>query len=326
MTKLTQPHTELESLLDLADRTARVLAECRLPGSYGIDDMEFLILLGIGLTIGGVAIALDDDDDEAVDTTGDTITGTEEPDVLTGTELDDTISGEAGDDAIAGAEGDDWLRGGGDQDLLSGGAGNDSLAGSLGSDWLQGGEGQDTLLGGYGNDALNGGEGADLMEGGEGSDVLSGGLSSEVDDDELEDALDDYLFRSNSRLNLRFDEIEDDNAADTLYGGAGHDTLVAGAGDVLSGGGGSNDFVTGYWSEAGNPASVTDFNLDEDQLVYYYDFGETAPELTLESEDNETGGQDAILYADGVAVMRVADAGGELTLATHVTMVESYLG
>ncbi|MFY0311050.1 calcium-binding protein [Leisingera sp. D0M16] len=284
--------------------------------------MEFLILLGIGLTIGGVAVAMDEDND-AADTTGETVTGTEEQDVLTGTELDDTVFGDPGDDAIEGAAGDDWLRGGVDSDVVLGGSGDDSISGSLGADWLQGDQGEDTLTGGFGADGLYGGEGADSILGGAGDDLLSGGVMYEVPQSEAADALDDFQGGLDVRFTPEYSNVSDDNTSDTLVGGEGWDTLIAGDGDVLIGGGGSNDFVTGYWADGSSAAVITDFNLDEDALFYYYVEAEP-PQLTVETLDNEVGGQDSVLYADGVAVMHVNDTGGRFDLNTHVRLARSY--
>lgn len=281
--------------------------------------MEFLILLGIGLTIGGVAMAMDDDDE--VDTTGETVTGTEETEILTGTERDDTVFGDAGDDAIEGGAGDDWLRGGVDSDVVLGGRGDDSISGSLGADWLQGDQGEDTLIGGYGGDGLYGGEGADSMFGGAGDDLLSGGLMYEIPQGEAADARED-LQDTGVRFSPEFSEVSDDNASDTLVGGEGWDTLIAGDGDVLTGGGGSNDFVTGYWADGSTAAIITDFNLDEDALFYYYADAEP-PQLTIETRDNEAGGQDSVLYADGVAMMQVNGTDGRFDLDLHVHLERS---
>ena len=135
-----------------------------------------------------------DDDPEAddpVDTTGETLIGTDAPETLTGGDLDDALIGLGGDDlliggagndGIEGNTGDDTLRGGDGDDLLAGGAGTDLIEGGAGNDvlssdrldgdaqWERGGE--ETLSGGDGDDALFF-LGDDVAIGGAGQDVFS---------------------------------------------------------------------------------------------------------------------------------------------------------
>lgn len=283
--------------------------------------LELLILLGLGLTVGAVALS-DDDNGAAVE--GESITGTDVQDELTGTGQNDTIQGGAGDDAISAGNGDDWLRGGSEQDVLLGGSGDDSLSGSLGADWLQGDPGDDTLSGGFGGDGLYGGAGTDSIDGGAGDDLLSGGLMYEVPQDQAADALDDFQSGLDVRFTPEFSSVSDDGASDTLVGGDGLDTLIAGDSDVLAGGGSGNDFVTGYWAEGNTAAVVTDFDLDENALLYYYPEAEGAPELTVETEDNGSGGQDSVLYADGSAIMRINGTGRIFSVDVHVRAVASF--
>ena len=83
--------------------------------------------------------------------------------------------------------------------------------GGLGDDLLVGGVGSDTLRGEDGADYLKGGDGADLLEGGAGNDLLEGGGSLD---------------------------------GDTLFGGAGADTIVASAAGVLGAGVDATDTAT----------------------------------------------------------------------------------
>jgi Ca2+-binding RTX toxin-like protein len=107
------------------------------------------------------------------------------------------IAGTGRADVLVGTQDDDVIFGLGGNDRLDGGAGNDILYGGAGSDTLKGGTGFDTLYGDAGNDTLSlkdsdfGGS----AYGGEGADVLIGG----------------------------------DITRSTLDGGAGNDTLRAGA-------------------------------------------------------------------------------------------------
>jgi Ca2+-binding RTX toxin-like protein len=115
-------------------------------------------------------------------------------------------------------DGDDVVYASNLGDNVFGGSGNDKLWGGRLDDWLLGGEGNDVLnagsdgagtLGGDGN-YLNGGEGNDLLIGREGSDWLEG-----------------------------------EEGVDTLEGGDGDDILAggAGAGDVLRGGRGDDQYI-----------------------------------------------------------------------------------
>ena len=115
-------------------------------------------------------------------------------------------------------DGDDVVYASNLGDNVFGGSGNDKLWGGRLDDWLLGGEGNDVLnagsdgagtLGGDGN-YLNGGGGNDLLIGREGSDWLEG-----------------------------------EDGVDTLEGGDGDDILAggAGAGDVLRGGRGDDQYI-----------------------------------------------------------------------------------
>ncbi|MEW2914391.1 calcium-binding protein [Leisingera sp. JC11] len=187
--------------------------------------MEFLILLGIGLTIGGVAVALDDDEEEAFQTQN----GTEGDDLLLGNDANDHISGGEGADSIGGFGGNDLIRGEDGSDLLDGGSGADELDGGEGQDSLYGDEGDDYLhgeadpdflAGEAGNDTLNGGGGLDFLHGGTGNDVLQGSLGA------------DYLRGDDGN-----DDLDGGYGGDALHGGDGADSLEGGEGnDLLNGG------------------------------------------------------------------------------------------
>ncbi|WP_193748749.1 calcium-binding protein [Leisingera sp. ANG-Vp] len=201
----------------------------------------------------------------------------------------------------------------------------ESITGTDDQEELTGTGQNDTIQGGAGDDAISAGNGDERLRGGAGDDLLSGGLMYEVPQDQAADALDDFQSGLDVRFTPEFSSVSDDGASDTLVGGDGLDTLIAGDGDVLTGGGGSgNDFVTGYWAEGNTAAVVTDFDLDEDALLYYYPEAEGAPELTVEIEDNGSGGQDSVLYADGSAIMRINGTGGTLSVDVHVRAVASF--
>ena len=137
-----------------------------------------------------------------------------------------------------------------------------------------GGDGTDILQGGDGNDALQGYLGNDTLIGGNGADVLFGGYG------------DDLLHGSN-----------DDGAMDYLNGSADDDVLLAGIGDHLNCGTGSDLF--GLSSDFN--AYVDDFKLDEDTIEVTYDALTTAPTLRLEDTDDGVR-----LFADGEIVATFA--------------------
>ncbi|HBG17971.1 MAG TPA: hypothetical protein DDY32_01445, partial [Desulfobulbaceae bacterium] len=128
-------------------------------------------------------------------TSGMVIAGSSDGDEITGTDYNDTIDGNGGDDTIDGGAGDD---------MIEGGTGNDLLVGNVGDDVIYGDEGNDELSGGAGEDQLVGGEGEDSLEGGEDDDTLVG------DDVDFSTPADPVI-------------VEDD-APDTIDGGAGNDT------------------------------------------------------------------------------------------------------
>ncbi len=187
------------------------------------------------------------------------------------------LTGWRGDDDLFGAAGDDVIDGFGGADFIDGGAGDDILMGDAGNDILLGGDGDDTLHGGEGQDILDGGDGDDDLRGNTniGIEQLYPAWSSAyvTYDGEVSDSYFEMLDLLESKA---FEEA--DFSSDILYGGAGEDMLVAGIGDVMTGGDGSDDFILGPWladaSEAdlsAEPALITDFDPEEDSLVIVHD-------------------------------------------------------
>ena len=152
---------------------------------------------------------------------------------------------------------------------LVGNADNNYLYVSEGSNILDGGLGEDTLDGGTGSDSLSGGEGADTLYGGGGFDSLSGG-----------------------------------EGADFLYGGLGNDTLSggAGAGDLLSGGAGSDTYL---------------YQLEDESI-------------SIQNADNSEGRHDVLQFGEGVEpedvvvkrvnldlVFDISSTGGQVTIENY---------
>ena len=141
-------------------------------------------------------------------------------------------------------------------DQLVGGAGDDTFYGKGANDRLEGGEGDDTFRVDYdaGLDQITGGEGYDTVQGGSRNDTIrvSDGLSNlngveEIDggtgwnqvvgtggDDTLDFNADDAPTLENiNRINggRGNDTIINDDTGRELYGDAGNDTIIGGAGD-----------------------------------------------------------------------------------------------
>ncbi|MEO1732663.1 MAG: calcium-binding protein [Pseudomonadota bacterium] len=245
--------------------------------------------LTIALLLGSLGLlvwAFDDDSDEAKEAdSSDT----------------ETQRGDDGDDDLVGTDGMDALFGEGGDDLLAGEGGDDRLFGSDGVDAGLGGSGDDLVRGGADDDLLIGGEGSDDLRGDTGDDVL---FSAEIVD---ETALLAILDGSDTTTPIE-DTVdltgETNAAADTVNGGFGDDLLVLGAGDQATGGDGNDEYQLGSWIEPGDPATITDFNIDEDVIIYFFE-GNTAPAISVVSDDDGT----ATVFADGEPFLIVPNAG-----------------
>lgn len=218
--------------------------------------MEVLSDVKLSEHLGGVAVAIDDNDGRIVGGDGgdvligaggdDTLAGQDDSDILRGGGGNDRLIGGAGGDTMVGARGSDTLAGRADDDLLRGGAGADDLYGGGGGDRLFGGRGRDLLDGGSGrdfaaghkgDDRLIGGGARDTLRGGAGDDTLLGGKSGDRllgggDDDILKGATGQDVLRGGA-------------GADRLIGGADNDTLIGEAGRDLARGGGGADAING---------------------------------------------------------------------------------
>ncbi|WP_264213665.1 calcium-binding protein [Leisingera thetidis] len=256
--------------------------------------MEFLILLGIGLTVGGVAMALDDDDDEIQ---GDT-----------------TADATDGNDDLAGAPGGDTIFAKDGIDIVDGNGGGDRLFGQDGADLLTGGEGDDFLRGGSGSDIIIDAQGSDTLIGDLGSDLIV--ATSAVDPDDAMQLVRDWLENEDPDEALQLERDlgapDTDDDADVIQAGRGDDEVYAGSGDTVALGEGYDELVLGDWIETGDePVVLTDYSPLEDMIVYYYDGAAAAPEITVENTLDEFGDEDdALLLANGEVFARIDGAGG----------------
>ena len=292
--------------------------------------MLAILIATIGLAA-GAALILDDDEntnetdfnsETDVEVSDDAIAGTSGSDSITGDTDDNSIVGGEGNDTLDGAAGDDRLFGGDGEDLLIGSQGDDQLFGGGQSDIILGEEGDDTLRGGAGNDVLLDTTGEDRFFGDLGRDVIiSAGF--EVNSDNLSDDLPNGIADLFEALEAETSE-DVDSGADTVDGGYGADLMIFGSNDVVTGGNGGDTFIGGSWIEAGNSAIITDFDPEEDQLLYGYDANEgEEPELTSITRDNSDGGTDAIVLADGVEVLHLVDQGNTFVLEEHLALINT---
>lgn len=194
------------------------------------------VLVGVASTSGWAATVasnystiaswINGNDDLIVDSNA--IRGTAAADLLSGTSIGDSIIGFNGDDTIYGLDGADVLYGNVGQDLILGGNGSDTLFGGQntspqdasgvyrsGTDTLSGGWGSDVIYGNHGGDALFGGESGDTIYGGQDGDTIFGGYGNDVLHGNLGD---DLIYGDESTAGGFF-------GYDTVYGGAGEDTV-----------------------------------------------------------------------------------------------------
>ncbi|MGE0152697.1 MAG: calcium-binding protein [Reyranellaceae bacterium] len=212
-------------------------------------------------------------------------------DMLLGGEGNDLIRGEGGDDHIEGQSGSDTLYGGGGNDLIYGedpagvdllsnfpdtiygGIGNDTVYGGVGGDLIHGDAGADRLFGGSGDDSAAGGAGGDALFGEAGADTLDGGVGP------------DQLFGGEGNDFLRGGG-GGASLIDTLYGGAGDDTLQLDPDTVLNGG------ELRAWDGIGNSPV----------LIGFAAAANLAPDLFFGD-----GGFDTLLLNDGSDVLTAWD-------------------
>jgi len=209
--------------------------------SYSILDFDgdpVLAITGLTISFGQLNTALAASDPQAfldlIFGGGDTITGGDD------TGPGDIINGHGGDDQISGgADGGDTLFGGAGNDTITGGDENVTGHPAPSYDGIDGGAGDDVLSGGTGNDVIVGGLGADQINGDAGNDYLlgyGGAISYTSSAVPYTPPFQNFPIYVEVRTHLPTDRLNDDGAADTLNGGDGDDTIVAGLNDVVDGG------------------------------------------------------------------------------------------
>ncbi|MEL6958823.1 MAG: Ig-like domain-containing protein [Pseudomonadota bacterium] len=214
----------------------------------------------------------------------DTIFGGADNDVIDAQSGDDSVEGGSGDDSILGGGGDDILRGGdgndtidggNNEDMIFGGAGDDSLAGGDSNDKIEGGSGDDTIEGGEGDDDLWGASGDDSVDGGrgddtiataEGNDIVEGGDGNDI----IDTANDENPFTTDPGQNLPDvgypglypADLDPNDDLDTVFGGAGNDSIVTGDDDDTIFGGSGSDII-----DAGIDDDFVEAGADDDTVI-----------------------------------------------------------
>ena len=312
--------TAATTLTDLLDRDS--------------DNVGGLNALGRSVTdVQDIVLGPEDDDfinaDDGLDDTGSLVLDEGTPIVTSGAPVDVIDGGDgndridAGDEAayVFGGAGEDTLIAGDSSAALFGGEGADSLVSDSGADeraFLDGGQGDDTLTGGAGDDILDGGEhaagadpGDDLIDGGAGDDLIRGGLGADTLFGGAGDDVIDHAGRDLERQTVSQSEFawHTDDAADSLDGGTGDDTLIFDQNDTATGGEGADLFWVYHDSAAGPDAAVvTDFTVGEDFLrvslnPHIGENGEPDVEVSASAD-----GADGLVTVNGnlVAILRGA--------------------
>lgn len=209
---------------------------------------------------------------------------------VTGSDEGDLLKGQDGDDRFFGKDG---------ADLLIGQDGADQLFGAEGADTLLGGTGDDLLRGGVQGDLLIGDLGADQILGDGGDDTI---ISAAILDDS---AMAQQVAQATyaDQITPEFDYRTDLDASDHVDGGPGQDDITFGSDDSVSGGDDADLLRAGDWIAPGQPATITDYDAQEDVLVYSH--AGDAPDITAQVDDQGT----ATVFADGRAVLIIPNAG-----------------
>ncbi|MBU2982443.1 hypothetical protein KO498_11545 [Lentibacter algarum] len=176
---------------------------------------------------------------------------------------------------------DDSFDGGGGNDLIIGYEGDDTLSGSQGDDWLIGHDGNDDLSGGDGDDVIIGGAGVDNIHAGSGNDFVE--AANIADQDALQSSIDEASGFAD--INFDYDLPGQSDEGDTITLGEGDDTAVIGSNDTLTSGAGADEITLGDWITVGSPASITDFDPQEDMLLFSHDSNTPEPEISLHHDE-----------------------------------------
>lgn len=198
---------------------------------------------------------------------GDAADGSDD-DVIEAGAGNDTVLAGLGDDTVQGGAGDDVIDGGDGNDQLSGGDGNDNIKGGAGNDTIRADAGDDSVYGGLGDDSIYGFTGNDLVDAGEGNDYINTRAEPGVG------------VPDRGYTGLYPADTDPFNDRDTVYGGAGSDTILTGD---------DNDLVHG-----GDQADSIDAGFDDDTV-----HGDDGNDIILGNEGQDLvygGAGDDLIY------------------------------
>jgi Ca2+-binding RTX toxin-like protein len=161
---------------------------------------------------------------------------------------------------VNGSNGNDWISGTIGVNALFGGAGDDVIYGLGGDDSLDGGAGRDSLYGGTGNDIIRSDIGSDYVEGGDGNDTLIDASGFFVQGEWS------ALHGGNGNDTIQATGLSDIG----MWGDAGADTFLFGAGKTFAyGGSGADIFSFGadaLRTSGSSLAQIFDYELGIDKI------------------------------------------------------------
>ncbi|MCF8486943.1 MAG: tandem-95 repeat protein [Rhodobacteraceae bacterium] len=166
------------------------------------------------------------------------VTGTPGADLIDATYVDPTDGDVVdGNDAIipGDAPNDDRINAGDGDDTILAGEGNDTIFAGSGDDQVYGGDGFETIDGGEGDDSIFGGFGQELVYGGDGDDYI---------DTRGPNPLPDIDYPG-----LYAADLDPTDDLDTVYGGAGNDTIFTGDDADRIFGRDGNDYIDGGFDD-----------------------------------------------------------------------------
>ncbi|RRJ84508.1 hypothetical protein [Aestuariirhabdus litorea] len=274
-----------------------------------------------------------------------------------GNELDNWLAGNDGDNRLLGGEGNDRLQGGRGDDLLQGGGGDDRYHYRLGDglDRIEDSQGGNRLVFGEGVDAdevtarydeqgeallfqITNEAGIDYL--GQGLWLEAGSLAA-LSTVEFADGA-SMSWQSLQPIGVSLiggngrDELVGTRDDDLLEGGRGRDRLLGGAGYDQLRGGSDNDLLAGgegadqLWGEAGDDLLLGGCGSDllvggegmdrlvggagDDRYLFSAGFGQDQ----LEESTGAEGGQDRVIFGDGISKDRLFFARQETDLLVSV--------
>ncbi|MFC6636428.1 hypothetical protein [Sulfitobacter sediminilitoris] len=124
------------------------------------------------------------------------------------------------------------------------------------------------------------------------------------------------------------DALSDIDEADFLNGGGGDDVIVAGQNDQVHGGSGADQIVLGDWIENGASAAISDFEPEDDSLLFVWDDSDTeaeVPEIAVRPDPDHAGqlqvwmGDQVLAQVSGQSELSTADI-ALIPLSSAVTL------